>query len=166
MQFKVGDKIVHPRHGPGRITALERKEFIEEAKRYFVIEIPGSGLTVYVPWKKIEQIGVRLAMPQATMMRVLETLRSRPHRLPEDYKERQEEVWEKLSTGRAIPIAEAVRDLTWQRERDHLTKKDSDYLRRGLDLLTAEMAMASDSEVTDVHTRIDAALLTSMASVS
>jgi CarD family transcriptional regulator len=166
MQFKVGDKVVHPHHGPGRITGLERKEFLEEAKSYFVINIPTSDLTVYVPRNKMEQIGVRMAMRQAKFGHVMETLRSKPHRLPADYKERQEEIWEKLRTGRALPIAETVRDLTWHKQYDHLTKKDTEYLRRGRELLASEMAMSTGSQVADMEARIDAALVTSMASVS
>jgi CarD family transcriptional regulator len=166
MEFHVGDKIVHPLHGPGRITGLERKEIMAGAKRYFVIDIPSSGLTVYVPRKKMEQIGVRPAIRQAKIKAVFKMLMSRPHRLPSDYKERQEQIWELLRTGEMMRIAEAVRDLTWHGERDHLTRKDSDYLRRGRELLAAEVALASDSEVTDVHTRIDAALGSALTTAS
>jgi CarD family transcriptional regulator len=166
MEFHVGDKIVHPSHGPGRITALERKEFMDEAKPYFVLEIPSSGLTVYVPRRKMEQIGVRPAIRQARIKAVFNTLMSRPHRLPKDYKERQEQVWERLRTGEMMSIAEVVRDLTWHGRRDHLTRKDSDYLRRGRELLAAEVALASGDEVADINTRIDDALVSAMATAS
>jgi CarD family transcriptional regulator len=166
MEFHIGDKIVHPTHGPGQITALERKEFMDGSKRYFVIEIPGQGLTVYIPRKKMQEIGIRPAIRQTQVATVFGTLQSKPHPLPADYRVRQEKIEELLRTGRVIPIAKAVRDLTWQRERDHLTQKDSDCLRRGRDLLAAEIALASDSQIADVHTRMDAALLASMASAS
>ncbi|HSR33941.1 MAG TPA: CarD family transcriptional regulator [Anaerolineae bacterium] len=39
MQFSVGDKVVHPYHGPGRITSVERRELLAGAKRYYVIEM-------------------------------------------------------------------------------------------------------------------------------
>ena len=38
MKFSVGDKVVHPHRGPGRIVDVERKEFVKEEKRYYVIE--------------------------------------------------------------------------------------------------------------------------------
>jgi CarD family transcriptional regulator len=158
MQFSVGDRVVHPHHGPGEITGVERREFVEEAKRYYVIEIPGQGLTLFVPLRKVEQVGIRPIMRRAKLLRVLDTLRGRPRRLPEDHKERQEMVWEKLKTGRAMQVAEVVRDLTWQRERDHLTKRDAEYLQHGRDFLAAEMALASEVEVSEANDRIDAAL--------
>ncbi len=158
MQFGVGDKVVHPYHGPGRIASIERREFFEEPKHYYVIEIPTQGLVLHVPKRKADTIGVRPAMPQEELRRVLEILRSTPRPLSGDYKERQEEIWEKLKTGHPVQIAEAVRDLTWHQKEGHLTKKDTDYLDRGQELLAAEMALVSDIEVDKAHQEIEATL--------
>lgn len=159
MQFTVGDKVVHPHHGPGRITAIERKQFLGEAKRYYVIEIPTQDLTVYVPRRQVDNIGIRPAMSQARLARVMATLRSRPATLPEDYKERQEKVWEKLKTSQPIPVAEVVRDLAWRERHAHLTKKDAEYLQRAQEFLAAEMALLSGSEISEASKTIDSMLV-------
>jgi len=158
MHYAVGDKVVHPHHGPGWIASIERREFMEESKHYYVIEIPAQGLTLHVPKRKADTIGVRPAMAQEQLRRVLEILRSRPEQLPKDYKERQEEISEKLKTGQPLQIAEAVRDLTWHQRDSHLTKKDTDYLDRGRKLLAAEMALVSDTEVDEASKKIEATL--------
>jgi chaperonin GroEL len=49
MPFSVGDKVVHPRHGPGWIAGIERRDLLDGTKRYYVIEIPGQRLTLHVP---------------------------------------------------------------------------------------------------------------------
>jgi CarD family transcriptional regulator len=158
MQFSTGDKIVHPHRGPGRIVDVERREFLEDEKRYLVIEIPAFEMTLHVPLRKAAKLGVRPAMTRAKLARVLATLRSKPWRLPDDYKERQAAVWEKIRTARPGPTAEAIRDLTWHKQRDHLTKKDSELLQRGLEFLAAEMALVLDTDVTDADARIGSAL--------
>jgi CarD family transcriptional regulator len=158
MEFAVGDKVVHPHHGPGQVTGLEHREFLDGKKRYYVIEIPAMELTVRVPRRRVDHVGVRPAMSRAKVARVLETLRSEPDLLPHDHKERQESVWEKIRTSRPIPTAEAVRDLAWRSQYAHLTKKDSELLKRGQDFLAAEIALVSDSEVSEACERIDAAL--------
>jgi CarD family transcriptional regulator len=163
MQYAVGDKVVHPYHGPGQIIGVERKELIDGAKRYYVIEIPVQDLTVYVPRRTVDQAGVRPAMSRATLSCVIETLEGRPRHLPPDHKDRQELVWEKLKTGHVIQIAEVVRDLIWHKELAHLTKKDGDYLDRGRRLLAAEMALVSDSDIDDAERRIDDVLAASVA---
>ena len=163
MEFAVGDKVVHPHHGPGQVTGLEHREFLDGKKRYYVIEIPAMELTVRVPRRKVDHVGVRPAMSRAKVARVLETLRSEPDLLPKDHKERQESVWEKIRTSRPIPTAEAVRDLAWRSHSAHLTKKDAELLKRGQDFLAAEMALVSDSEVSEATARIESALAVATA---
>ena len=164
MQFSVGDKVVHPHHGPGRVVLVERKELMDGTKRYYVIDIPGQGLTVQVPVRRAKEVGMRPAMPQARLLKVWTTLRGRPRRLPEDYKERQEEIWALLKTGRAMQLARVVRDLSGHRERAHLTRKDTEYLKLGQGLLAAEMALVSEDDVSDVSDLIDSAVSDAAAS--
>jgi CarD family transcriptional regulator len=163
MKFSVGDKVVHPHHGPGRIVLVERKELMDGTKRYYVIDIPGQGLIVQVPVRRAKEVGMRRAMPQSRLLKVWTTLRGRPQRLPEDYKERQEEVWTKLKTGQVMQLAAVVRDLAWHRERLHLTRKDTEYLKMGQGLLAAEMALVSEDDVSDVRNQIESAVADSMA---
>jgi CarD family transcriptional regulator len=166
MQFAINDKVIHPRHGAGTITSIQQRGPENETKSYYVIEIPAQRLTIYVPSQQMEQIGVRPAITQAKVPRVLDTLSSAPHRLPENREERQEEIGEKLGTGHVMQMAEVVRDLTWRRLQSHLTKKDSEYLSRGREWLAAEMALVADGKVSEANQAIDAALAVGMASAA
>lgn len=166
MQFSVGDKVVHPHHGPGRIAGIERRELLDGTKRYYVLEIPVQGLTVHLPVGRAEEVGVRWAMPRSRLLQVLRTLRSRPSRLPQDFKERQEQMLAKLRTGRVMQLAKVVRDLNWHRERAHLTKTDSGLLKQGHDLLAAEMALVSGDDFSDASELIESTMTAAMASVS
>ena len=134
---------------------MERKELLDGKKVYFEIEIPAQDLSVYLPKRTMEDMGVRLAMSRSRLPRVLDKLRSQPRILPNDYKERQEEIWEQLRTGLVMQLAEAVRDLAWHKEREHLTKKDTQYLAQGKSRLAAEMAIVSGEELSDMETLID-----------
>lgn len=163
MSFSVGDKVVHPRHGPGCITGIESRDLLDGAKRYYIIDIPGQGLTVKLPVRTAGESGVRLAMSQSKLARVLNILHSKPHLLSEDYRERQEQVYAQIRTGRVIELARVVRDLTWHRERSHLTKRDGDYLKQGRDLLASEMALVSGSTVSDESRRIEAIMVDALA---
>jgi CarD family transcriptional regulator len=164
MQFSVGDRVVHPRHGPGWIASIERRELLAGTKRYYVIEIPGQGLTLYMPVRKADEAGMRPAMSQARLLRVLSVLRGRPHPLPEGYRERQEQIGARIKTGRVMQLARVIRDLTWHREQGHLTRVDSDYLRQGRELLAAEMALVSGDAVSDASKLIEATMAAALAS--
>ncbi len=164
MRYSVGDKVVHPHHGPGWIAGIEHRDLLDGTKRYYVIEVPGQRLTVHMPVGKADEGGMRLAMSQSRFPRVLSMLRSRPLLLPMDYKERQEQIWAQLKTRRVMQLARMVRDLTWHRERAHLTRTDSDCLKQGCDLLAAEMALASGDDVSDTSKLIEATMTAAMAS--
>ena len=163
MEFSVGDKVVHPRHGFGQITKLERLDLVEGFERYCVIDIPDQGLTLHVPVRKMEELGVRPVMSGTKLSQVLETLRGRPRHLSEGYKQRQDRVRERLETGGPLQIAEVVRDLTWHERRAYLTKADSELLARGRDFLAAEIAVVTDTEIAEAKQTIDTALVATVA---
>jgi RNA polymerase-interacting CarD/CdnL/TRCF family regulator len=133
-------------------------------KHYYVIEIPGRELTLYIPVSKADDGDMRPAMSQARFPRVLSMLRGKPRLLPENYKERQGQVYAELQTGRVMLLARVVRDLTWHRKLAHLTKTDSDYLKQGRELLAAEMALVSGDAVSDASKLIEATVTAAIAS--
>ena len=82
MKFAIGDKVVHPYHGPGTIIRIEQKEITEAEERYYVIEIPDQGLTLHIPHHRMGATGVRRAMSSRQLRQVLNTIRDAPEQLP------------------------------------------------------------------------------------
>lgn len=165
MKYSVGDRVVHPHHGPGRVASIERKELLDGTKRYYVIDIPDQSLILQVPVHRVDELGLRPAMPPSSLPQVLSTLRSKPRRLPDDFKERQEQVGEKLGTGKVMQVARVVRDLTWHRDRAHLTKRDTDLLKQGQGMLAAEMALVSGDDISDASELISATMTAAVAGI-
>lgn len=163
MELTVGDNVVYPKHGVGQIINIEEMELVEGFSEYYVIEIPTKRLTLRIPVDKIDDLGLRPVIRRSKLDVIMETLRSEPNRLSKNNKQRQGGLREKLGAGYAIEIAEAVRDLTWHKELEHLTKADSDLLAWGQDLLTAELAVVTDSEVTEAKAKITSILSNAMA---
>lgn len=163
MELSIGDKVVYPYRGVGEITGVERLDLVDGFERYYVIEIRDKQLTVRVPIRKMEELGVRPVMSRAKLASVLETLRSKPQPLPADYRKRQDRVRERLETGGPLRIAAVVRDLTWYEHQARLTKVDTDLLARGRDFLSAEIASVTDTEVTLAKQQIHDALMAALA---
>jgi RNA polymerase-interacting CarD/CdnL/TRCF family regulator len=65
-----------------------------------------------------------------------------------------------------MQLAQVVRDLTWHGERAHLTKRDSDLLRQGQDLLAAEMALVSGQAVSDSNKLILSVMTAAVANAA
>jgi RNA polymerase-interacting CarD/CdnL/TRCF family regulator len=62
-----------------------------------------------------------------------------------------------------MQLAEAVRDLVWHEKREHLTKKDTEYLMLGKTRLAAEIALVTGETVADTERMIDETLSAAVA---
>ena len=163
MDFAIGQNIVHPAHGPGTIIDIEENELVKGYHRFYVIEFAHNRLTVRLPVERVREIGVREVMSQARYQRVLSTLRALPEQLQSDFKSRRYQVNELLHSGRPRQIATAVRDLTWRKFEQHLTKADADQLSKGRQMLAAEVAMSSNEDVYEADRTIREAVAESIA---
>ncbi|MCR5186242.1 MAG: hypothetical protein K6D97_03905 [Clostridia bacterium] len=52
--FKVGDKVVYPMHGAGKIESIEERSILDETHQYYIIKMPGE-VKVMVPIAKAEE---------------------------------------------------------------------------------------------------------------
>lgn len=158
-EFAVLDRVVHPAHGPGLITAVELMDgAITGFIRYYVINIYEQNLTVRVPVRRADRVGLRSVMSRERLDNVLQTLRSEPNSLPGDYKQRQATIRERIKVTRPVELAEVIRDLFRYGENNHLTSVDTQLLRTSMDRLAWEMACAADSTPGDSLEEINRAL--------
>ena len=145
--YSVGDKVVHPGYGPGVITTVERRQVIGDAKRYYVIEMLSGGTTLMTPVAQADKIGLRLAIDEKTIRRLLQMLAEPPNTLSPDFRERQEAVEERLKEADIYVTAEVFRDLAWYGQIRSLTKRDTQLLQRAEESLAGELALVREIEV-------------------
>ena len=127
-------------------------------KHYYVIKVLDTGATAYVPIRKTKELGMQPVMSLNKLAQVLFALNNVPCELSNKYKTRQERIREKRRTGRPIPVAETVRNLTWRKARKRLSQGDSDLLKQGQEFLASEMALATDTQISEAQETIDIAL--------
>ncbi len=154
-EFTIGQNIVHPAHGAGEIVDIEDMELVSGFKKYYVIEFIGKRLTMRVPMQRVEELGMREVMSQKRFQRVLQVLDNIQGQLPKNFKERRRLVADLINSGLPGKIAEAVRELTWRRKAAHLTKSDMELLNEGRERLIAEIALATDTDLSGARQRID-----------
>lgn len=151
--FSVGDEVVHRVHGAGIITGKKERQLTETPHRYLVIEMPKFDSTLMVPTDKAGQC-LRPISKMVTLRRLLtDTLTGQPNKLPKDYKERAEQIENKLKSGETKNWIEVVRDLTHRREQGWKSKVDQRLLDRTMHLLAGEFALAQgiDPEKAEIH---------------
>jgi len=57
--FTVGEHVVYPRHGVGKLLAIEQQEIAGEALELFVIHFSSDNMTLRLPTDKITNVGLR-----------------------------------------------------------------------------------------------------------
>jgi RNA polymerase-interacting CarD/CdnL/TRCF family regulator len=156
MTFKTGDAVFHPVRGAGMVTGIKDRKRDGEKRSYYTIELLGHpGTRVMVPTNAVKEIGLRHAMSQTKLKKVWRVLRGDPQKLPKEHKDRYEVIQEKLDSGDASEVAEAVRDMTWQRQREgKLTTRGKQIFEQAMMLLAGEIAAVERIAVKDAEVQV------------
>jgi len=159
MELQVGDRVVHPIYGVGRIATVGKKRFTGEARMYY--EIVAAKTTVWVPMESSEAIGLRRLTTKPDLATYRKVLKSRPISLDQDHTRRRMELAERLKQGSFQALCEMVRDLTARGWRKPLGSADASYLRKAHDHLSEEWASADGVSIAAASEEIDTLLLES-----
>jgi CarD family transcriptional regulator len=158
LQLPIGQKVVHPIHGIGKITDVTKLNILDGFSHYYVIDFLTKNLTSHIPVKNTEGIGLRIAMSTDMVDQVLDILRAVPEGLPEHFKLRKKLISDLTQSGRPTKIALAVRELTWRKTSGRLSASDIRILSLGRDMLSEEIALVMDCSTLQVKQDIDLAL--------
>lgn len=143
-KFSIGDAVVHPIRGAGRITGFKEFETQGTLKQYYEIKLlKQTNTSLMIPIGEADEVGMRRAMTEEELDRMWQLLGETPEELPSNYRTRHKVINDKLQTGDVFRIAEAVRDAGWRRQtEDGLTQKGKELYKKGIRLLAAEIAVA------------------------
>jgi CarD family transcriptional regulator len=155
--FEIGDQVVHPQHGVGRIVKLEDRAFERgDTRRYYEIEIPG-GSTVWVP-VDLSDSGLRRLASKSELARCREILQARPLPLTEDGRVRQATLVAHLKQGTIVAQCEVVRDLSAFVSHKPSYGTITGFLEAMLRVLCQEWAIVEEITVPEAMSEINSLL--------
>lgn len=111
LMFDIGESVVHPQHGVGRVANLEQREFERgNIHRYYEISISAGSIV----WVQVDRAnsGLRKVAPKSEIARCREILKSDPLPLTQDGRIRQSELMVHLKRCTIAAQCEVVRDLS------------------------------------------------------
>jgi RNA polymerase-interacting CarD/CdnL/TRCF family regulator len=156
MPFKVGDQVIHIRHGLGQVTNLAVKQFVQGEKRpFYEISFPGS--TLWVPFS-LNTSGVRKLSEKSEIERCRRVLKAPPAALKDDFRLRQIELNDHLKEGTLTARCEVVRDLTAHGWHKSLSGSIAVFLQTTLDVLGQEWAAVEGITPAEAITEIQSLL--------
>ncbi len=111
LPFKIGDDVVYPSHGVGKITDIENQVIAGVKIELFVIQFKKDKMSLRVPVKKALKIGLRHLVSREIMDKVISVLQSKAKTSKGMWSRRATEYETKINSGQLELIAEVVRDL-------------------------------------------------------
>ena len=111
LSFDVGDFVVYPKHGVGRVVELQSTEIAGTRLDLYVLRFEKERMTLRVPVGKADSVGMRKLSSDKTMKDALETLKGKPKVKRTMWSRRAQEYEAKINSGDLTSIAEVTRDL-------------------------------------------------------
>ncbi|HRD78718.1 MAG TPA: CarD family transcriptional regulator, partial [Hyphomicrobiaceae bacterium] len=138
--FKMGEFIIYPTHGIGRIVGIEEQEIAGISLELFVIHFEKDKMTLRVPTAKLQAVGMRKLSEDGIVSRAMETLKGRARIKRTMWSRRAQEYEAKINSGDLVAIAEVVRDLYRAENQPEQSYSERQLYEAALDRMAREIA--------------------------
>ncbi|MEQ1790399.1 MAG: CarD family transcriptional regulator [Rickettsiales bacterium] len=150
--YKIGNYVVYPTHGVGKIMAEETQKIGDIELRMLVISFEKDKMMLRVPLSRASAAGLRPVSSVEQMRKVFLTLKSRSRTSRGMWSRRAQEYETKINSGNIHFIAEVVRDLHQNVDQSERSYSERMIYESALARLVGELAAC---EGTDCKTATD-----------
>jgi len=140
LNFVVGDYVVYPKHGVGRVIELQSSEIAGMKLELYVLRFEKEKMTLRVPTNKAESVGMRKLSSDKQMGEALTTLKGKPKIKRTMWSRRAQEYEAKINSGDLQSIAEVVRDLYRSDAQPEQSYSERQLYEAALDRMAREIA--------------------------
>ncbi len=152
--FRVGEHVVYPAHGVGRIRSIENQEVAGTTIEMFEIYVERDKLTLRVPTKRAREIGMRSLASQDDVEQVMMTLKGKAVQKKLMWSRRAQEYDQKINSGDIMQIAEVVRDLHRHDQQREQSYSERQLFESAFDRLGREIAAVTGVSQDDAGERM------------
>ncbi len=164
IEFELGDHVVYPHHGAGKVLKKEEMEMLGERREYLTIKILHNDMTVRVPTENAALAGLRRVIDEETVKKVLDVLRDEVSEMPKNWNRRFKHNRDKIKTGDIYELAEVVRNLSLRESEKGLSTGEKQMFTRTKKILASELMYALDKDEEEAENYLDELLADSASS--
>ena len=140
LSFDVGDYVVYPKHGVGRVIELQSTDIAGMSLEVYVVTFDHEKMTLRVPTKKAKTAGLRSLAGDDVVTKALTTLKGRARIKRTMWSRRAQEYEAKINSGDLVSIAEVVRDLHRADSQPEQSYSERQLYESALDRMAREVA--------------------------
>jgi CarD family transcriptional regulator len=155
IEFELGDNVVYPHHGAGKVLKKEKKEVFGEKREYLTIKILHNDMTVMVPTENAAIAGLRRVIDEETVKKVLNVLQDDVSEMPKNWNRRFKHNRDKIKTGDIYELAEVVRNLALRESEKGLSTGEKQMFTRAKKILASELMYALDKDEEEAEAYLD-----------
>jgi CarD family transcriptional regulator len=164
IEFELGDNVVYPHHGAGKVLKKETRKMFGEEREYLTIKILHNDMTVMVPCENAGKAGLRRVIDEETVKKVLAVLQDQVSEMPKNWNRRFKHNRDKIKTGDIYELAEVVRNLAIREHDKGLSTGEKQMFTRAKKILASELMYALDKNEEEAEEHLDAILADSATS--
>jgi len=161
IEFEIGDNVVYPHHGAGKVLRKEQKNILGESREYLTIKILHNDMTVMVPTENAALAGLRRVIDEETVKKVLAVLQDECSDMPKNWNRRFKHNRDKIKTGDIYELAEVVRNLAIREHEKGLSTGEKQMFTRAKKILASELMYALEMGEDEAEAHLDDLLSTS-----
>lgn len=151
MDVTKGQILVHPHHGPCKVTKTTKRSFQGKSVRYLKLQVLETDLVLGVPVDNVEETGLRPVLDPDSMRDVFTELAGESSPEISMWSRRIKADTDRLRSGNILTIAGLARDLTRRNEKKPLSFGEKSLLRDALLPLAAEVAIVMSVDVEEAE---------------
>src|SRR5579871_3092739 len=151
IEFEIGDSVVYPHHGAGKVLRKEMKNVLGESREYLTIKILHNDMTVMVPTENAALAGLRRVIDEETVQKVLAVLQDECSEMPKNWNRRFKHNRDKIKTGDIYELAEVVRNLALRENERGLSTGEKQMFTRAKKILASELMYALEMNEEEVE---------------
>jgi len=155
IEFEIGDNVVYPHHGAGKVLRKENKDILGESREYLTIKILHNDMTVMVPTENAALAGLRRVIDEETVKKVLAVLQDECSEMPKNWNRRFKHNRDKIKTGDIYELAEVVRNLAVREHEKGLSTGEKQMFTRTKKILASELMYALEMGEEEVEVHLD-----------
>ncbi|HEY8303992.1 MAG TPA: CarD family transcriptional regulator [Solirubrobacteraceae bacterium] len=164
IEFELGDHVVYPHHGAGKVLSKEDMEVLGTTREYLTIKILHNDMTVKVPTENAALAGLRRVIDEETVKKVLDVLSDVVSEMPKNWNRRFKHNRDKIKTGDIYELAEVVRNLALRESEKGLSTGEKQMFTRAKKILASELMYALDKDEEEAESYLDELLANSASS--
>ena len=162
MTFKVGQKVVYPKHGVTVVEEIAPSRIDGTERTCYHLRLLSGNSKVMVPKDNLDLVGLRPLCEAKELRTLFGILENGSVEAQKDWKGRYKQNVEKMKTGRITEVAEVLKNLRFVSQRKSLSFREKKMYERAKSFIVSEVAHVKGMTERDAEQQVERALTSSI----